>query len=497
MTTPKDEEERRRLLEAEAEIFGKTMGFSTTPTPEQMERTIQMRVKPEPAAPPPDGKEARSGVPPRPKQAAATPTDTTQRTQDEEALSALDNLDDLDALFDTPEDTSEGKTEAGALDTGEPDLDATFEQTLAGLDAPAEGPTAPAKATAPKQEEDALDLDIEDIVLDAGQLEAEAAESPRDDEHERTISTEAYEFALNTPPPTPMGAGREKSAPPKPEGKPPEPASEPVEQAPPVAEKKPATVAEGTREADAGRKASPPPPPPPPPAPEAPAAEPEVFLPPTSPAERPKGHAGALLALLALLVAGGAGWLAFQERQRADRLEARLQQMERTALRQAETTSTAASVSTIENRLNDLQRQLDDLTRVISSRLMPPPKGTDEPPASGGPAPRTATPPAPTAARAAATTATSKPTPASSGQGAGDWIVNISSTTSEAAAQRELKRMRALGVQAEAVPVEIRGRTWYRIRISGLPDKAAASARAREVAEKLGIGDIWISRARD
>jgi len=83
-------------------------------------------------------------------------------------------------------------------------------------------------------------------------------------------------------------------------------------------------------------------------------------------------------------------------------------------------------------------------------------------------------------------------TPASTGQQAGNWVVNLSSFATARAADAELKRLAKLGITAEKAHVNSQGKTWYRIRITGFASAEQAKTYSKTLASKYGIRDAWV-----
>ncbi|MGE0079702.1 MAG: SPOR domain-containing protein [Thiohalomonadaceae bacterium] len=74
------------------------------------------------------------------------------------------------------------------------------------------------------------------------------------------------------------------------------------------------------------------------------------------------------------------------------------------------------------------------------------------------------------------------------------WQVNLVSFTERAGAEVELKRARAQGMNAQIVPAERDGRTWYRVAVVGFTSAEAARAYVVENAKKAGYSAAWIAR---
>ena len=74
------------------------------------------------------------------------------------------------------------------------------------------------------------------------------------------------------------------------------------------------------------------------------------------------------------------------------------------------------------------------------------------------------------------------------------YVINLTSVSSAESANQEIARLKQLGVSAEAVRTEARGKTWYRIRVPGFSTLQDAEAQSAVLGEKLGIKDIWVGK---
>jgi TolA-binding protein len=76
----------------------------------------------------------------------------------------------------------------------------------------------------------------------------------------------------------------------------------------------------------------------------------------------------------------------------------------------------------------------------------------------------------------------------------GEYAVILRSMGSEKAAVKELARIRGMGIAADSIPVQIRGKKWYRIWVTGFPDIQTALKQKKMLSKKLGIHDAWIGK---
>jgi len=72
------------------------------------------------------------------------------------------------------------------------------------------------------------------------------------------------------------------------------------------------------------------------------------------------------------------------------------------------------------------------------------------------------------------------------------WVVNIYSVTSRSTAEKRIRQLKAKDINARYVRVQIKGKTWYRVRASGFKDKHAAATFKQFLKDYQGI-DAWYS----
>jgi len=70
------------------------------------------------------------------------------------------------------------------------------------------------------------------------------------------------------------------------------------------------------------------------------------------------------------------------------------------------------------------------------------------------------------------------------------WVVNIFSVTSRSTAERKIRQLKTNQIDARYVRVKVKGKIWYRIRVSGFKDKRAAITFKKFLQEYHGI-DAW------
>jgi DedD protein len=78
---------------------------------------------------------------------------------------------------------------------------------------------------------------------------------------------------------------------------------------------------------------------------------------------------------------------------------------------------------------------------------------------------------------------------------AGDgWSINIASYTREATAEKMRSRFLDKGVETNIATALVNGKTYYRLRVTGLANRAEATVKSTEIKEKLGLKETWITR---
>lgn len=75
-----------------------------------------------------------------------------------------------------------------------------------------------------------------------------------------------------------------------------------------------------------------------------------------------------------------------------------------------------------------------------------------------------------------------------------DWKVNLVSFKQEWYAKRKAAEFVKQGVPAEVTKVEIKGETWYRLRVKGFDSKYEAAAYAAKVKKRLNLASVWVTK---
>ncbi len=76
------------------------------------------------------------------------------------------------------------------------------------------------------------------------------------------------------------------------------------------------------------------------------------------------------------------------------------------------------------------------------------------------------------------------------------WVINLISVTSPESAAQELARLRNMGINAQSLRIETKGKIWYRILVSGFATQAEANTARLSLEEKLGIHDSWVEKRK-
>jgi len=194
----------------------------------------------------------------------------------------------------------------------------------------------------------------------------------------------------------------------------------------------------------------------------------------------PRTGLATILALIGIIGASGALWMNLNLSERMDQLESKLATM------QADTVAMnqRADISALSQRVDELNVQLGTHLKNIAQK-------TDNQNKEGSSAPGKKE-------SVAAGTIATKPTvtavvPTTRSR-QGKWVVNLTSFGNASAANKEIKRLKRLGIHAERAKAIIRGKTWYRIRVPGFASRETAEQQRKVLGSKLGIRDTWIGK---
>jgi len=220
---------------------------------------------------------------------------------------------------------------------------------------------------------------------------------------------------------------------------------------------------------------------------------------PPSSAPLPEQHSGVKLitvfALLAMLVAALAIWLNPGDKEQRDsasqqniqlasdngirigRLQSRLSALEQ---------QSSSRNASLKQQIDHLAQQVSSLSAMLATR-----SGAKQ---SANPHPRPQTrrhqPPS-TARKTLSKQQRLRPVAAAMNTG---WVVNLVSVDSKYAASKALARYKAQGIAAEIFPTKVKGKNWYRLRISGFANKQEANAQKDYLATRFGIKDAWTQK---
>jgi len=78
----------------------------------------------------------------------------------------------------------------------------------------------------------------------------------------------------------------------------------------------------------------------------------------------------------------------------------------------------------------------------------------------------------------------------------GDWIINLESFNAENDAAAYAAKLNQHDIHANIMPVQIKGKPWYRVRLTGLPSKQEAEKQRLILVKKLNLASAWISKSR-
>lgn len=74
------------------------------------------------------------------------------------------------------------------------------------------------------------------------------------------------------------------------------------------------------------------------------------------------------------------------------------------------------------------------------------------------------------------------------------WLINIASFSQQTSAQQMQSKLVALGQSATTESVNLKGKTLYRVRITGLPDRKAAEEEALRLQKELQLSGFWVAK---
>lgn len=190
---------------------------------------------------------------------------------------------------------------------------------------------------------------------------------------------------------------------------------------------------------------------------------------------------------LVLLAAGGYGVI--QQRSATQEEIRQLQATLATAASPADVAASREALREVEQRNENLMATVDRLS-LENRRLADTVAGLEKQLATLS----QAVPPKAAAAKPAAApkpAAKAKPEPASAAAG-GDWFVNFSSYSQRSVAESWAKKLKPTDGKAVVATSTRDGKTFYRVRIIGLNDRAAARKVAGELESAYNLPPLWV-----
>jgi len=79
---------------------------------------------------------------------------------------------------------------------------------------------------------------------------------------------------------------------------------------------------------------------------------------------------------------------------------------------------------------------------------------------------------------------------------AGRWAIVLASVNSRAAAEKAIARLKAKGIAADIFPTTVKGKAWFRVRLSGFASRAEAEIQKASLAQQYGIKGVWIHKSK-
>lgn len=87
-----------------------------------------------------------------------------------------------------------------------------------------------------------------------------------------------------------------------------------------------------------------------------------------------------------------------------------------------------------------------------------------------------------------------KATPKAPRSSKGPWVVNLLSVSSRPEAERERNRLADMGIKAEIGSADVKGQTWYRIRVAGFASASKAQDFGDRIAVQTGLKGAWAGK---
>jgi cell division septation protein DedD len=204
------------------------------------------------------------------------------------------------------------------------------------------------------------------------------------------------------------------------------------------------------------------------------------------------------LVALVLLAAGGYGVI--QQRSATQEEVRQLQAALATAASPTEVAASREALQAMEQRYAEQQasmdalllenRRLEDTVAGLESQLVKQ-QAVISQPVAPQPAAKPVIKPKPVAPKSAP----AKPA-AKASSGSGDWFVNFSSYSQRSAAESWAKKLQPSTGRAVVAPVNSNGKTFYRVRVVGLTDRAQAEKVASQLQSTHGVSKLWVGEEK-
>lgn len=76
----------------------------------------------------------------------------------------------------------------------------------------------------------------------------------------------------------------------------------------------------------------------------------------------------------------------------------------------------------------------------------------------------------------------------------GPWVINLVSLPRKADAERFIVKAESRSIDAALYQVTVKGKTYWRVHVSGFATATEAKANASLIKEKLGLKDVWVTK---
>jgi len=76
----------------------------------------------------------------------------------------------------------------------------------------------------------------------------------------------------------------------------------------------------------------------------------------------------------------------------------------------------------------------------------------------------------------------------------GPWVINLVSLPHKIDVERFLEKAESRGVDADLYQVTVKGKTYWRVHVSGFASSTEAKSHADMIKEKLGLKDVWVAK---